>query len=133
MAELTNKRHERFVQNLLDGMSQYEAYIDVYPNAKNWKRGSVDTAAYKLASDAEISHRFSELQQASVSASVMSRNERMITLTEIARDVNNIPKARMQAIDLLNKMSGDYTQKIEATINGDLSETASKIAEILDE
>lgn len=133
MAELTNKRHERFVQNLINGMSQYDAYIDVYPKSKTWKRNSIDTAAYKLAASAEISHRFSELQDAAIDSNVMCRNERMAALTEIARNLNNIPKTRMQAIDLLNKMTGDYTKKIEAIVSGDVSETAAKVAAILDE
>ena len=135
MAELANKRHERFVHNLLEGMSQYDAYIDVYPNSKNWKRSSVDTAAYKLAANAEISHRFSELQQAAIDANVMDRNERMITLTEIARDVNNFPKARMQAIDLLNKMSGEYVDRkqIEAIVNTPIEDAANRIKELIAE
>jgi len=133
MSALKNAKHEAFVQALFSGKSQRVAYREAFPNAEKWADKTVDNRAYELANDREILGRLEELQDAAASPLILDRQGRMIILTQIALDESLFPKPRMQAIDLLNKMSGDYTQKIEATINGDLSETASKIAEILDE
>lgn len=133
MSALKNAKHEAFVQALFSGKSQRVAYREAFPNAEKWADKTVDNRAYELANDREILGRLEELQDAAASPLILDRQGRMIILTQIALDESLFPKPRMQAIDLLNKMSGDYTQKIEATINGDLSETAQKIAEILDE
>ena len=133
MSALKNAKHEAFVQALFSGKSQRVAYREAFPNAEKWADKTVDNRAYELANDREILGRLEELQDAAASPLILDRQGRMIILTQIALDETLFPKPRMQAIDLLNKMSGDYTQKIEATINGDLSETAQKIAEILDE
>lgn len=133
MPALKNMKHEAFAQALFAGKSQRVAYREAFPGSAKWKDNTVDTEASKLANTPAILQRLEELQDAAASPLILDRQGRMIILTQIALDETLFPKPRMQAIDLLNKMSGDYTQKIEATINGDLSETASKIAEILDE
>lgn len=133
MPALKNAKHEAFVQALLSGKSQRVAYREAFPNAENQKDETVDNKACKLANTDEISTRLQELQEASANDLILDRQGRMIILTQIALDEELIPKPRMQAIDLLNKMDGQYVQKIEATVSGDLSETAKQIAEILDE
>ena len=57
----------------------------------------------------------------------------MKILTEIATDKAQLPKPRMQAIDILNKMDGEYVKKIEATVSTSLSDVASKVDDILNE
>lgn len=133
MPALKNAKHEAFVQALLSGKSQRVAYREAFPNAENQKDETVDNKACKLANTDEISTRLQELQEASANDLILDRQGRMIILTQIALDEELFPKPRMQAIDLLNKMDGQYVQKIEATVSGDLSETAKQIAEILDE
>ena len=133
MPALKNAKHEAFVQALLSGKSQRVAYREAFPNAENQKDETVDNKACKLANTDEISTRLQELQEASANDIILDRQGRMIILTQIALDEELFPKPRMQAIDLLNKMDGQYVQKIEATVSGDLSETAKQIAEILDE
>ena len=133
MSALKNAKHEAFVQALFSGKSQRVAYREAFPESQKMADSTVDSKACRLANDDKIGARLQELQDAAASPLILDRQGRMIILTQIALDETLFPKPRMQAIDLLNKMSGDYTQKIEATINGDLSETAQKIAEILDE
>ena len=43
----------------------------------------------------------------------MTRTERMITLSEIAKDAAEKTDTRIKAVDTLNKMDGQYTQKVE--------------------
>ena len=74
-----------------------------------------------------------ELKDAAANDAIINRQERMIILSDIATDVEMHPKQRMQAIDILNKMDGDYVKRVEATVSGDLTAAAAKVAAILNE
>lgn len=133
MADSTSAKREKFVQNLIAGMSQRQAYLDAFPNARKWKDNTVDSRACELAKDSKILERLQTLQNQAVSKAILTREERMKILTEIAIDDVQLPKARMQAIDILNKMDGEYVKRIEATVTSPVSEIASKVQDILDE
>lgn len=59
---LTSKQEE-FVYGIANGKTQYQAYIDAYPKAKNWKREAVDVNASKLLNDTKIKLRLNELNK----------------------------------------------------------------------
>lgn len=132
MPALKNARHEAFAQALFAGKSQRAAYREVYPKAENWKDSTADNTAYKLAKTDEITTRLQELKDAAASPLILDRQGRMLILTEMANNEKLTPKARLQAIDILNKMCGDYTQRIEAVVSSDISATAAQVARILD-
>lgn len=133
MKPLENARHEAYIQYLIGGMSQRQAYLTAFPNAKKWKPETVDSKASTLFADAKVRERYNELQNASASLAIMDRTERMEVLSDFARNADAFPKTRMQAIDILNKMSGEYVKKVEAVVSGDVSDIASKVGAILDE
>jgi len=115
MAILKNPRHEKFVQGLIQGMSQRKAYREAFPAASKWKDTTVDVKASKLFSDDKVLVRYEELIDESKNKSILSRIDRMMILTEIAGDDQEKPDSRMKAIDLLNKMDGEYINKLELT------------------
>ena len=133
MPALENSRQERYAQNLIQGMSQRDAYRDAFPSAAKWKDATVDVRASELASQPEIQDRLQELKDAAANDAIINRQERMIILSDIATDVEMHPKQRMQAIDILNKMDGDYVKRVEATVSGDLTAAAAEVAAILNE
>lgn len=59
---LTNKQ-ERFVQELVKGKSQREAYKIAYPGSIKWKDNSIDCAASKLMAIAKVSQRYEDLKK----------------------------------------------------------------------
>ena len=60
---LTTKQ-ERFVQELIKGKSQREAYKIAYPASKKWKKdNAVDSKASQLFNDAKIKQRYEELKK----------------------------------------------------------------------
>lgn len=132
MAVLENSKYEAFAQNLANGMSQRQAYRAAFPSSQGWKDTTVDAKACTLAKTDAVQERLTEIKEASASAMILDRQSRMIILSEIATNTELFPKARMQAIDILNKMSGDYTQRIEAVVSSDISATAAQVARILD-
>ena len=135
MPALKNPRHEAFAQALFAGKSQRVAYREVYPKSQNWKDSTVDNTAYKLAKTDEITTRLQELKDAAASPLILDRQGRMLILTEIAMNEQLFPKPRMQAIDILNKMTGEYIEKrqIEAIVNTPIEDAANRIKELIAE
>lgn len=113
MAILKNSRHEKFVQCLIEGMSQRKAYREAFPTSQKWKDATVDKRASELYQNGEILGRYRELQEEAKDNAIMQRKDRMIVLSDIAADGNEKPEARIKAIDTLNKMDGEYTGKLE--------------------
>ena len=132
MSALTNKRHEEFAQGIANGLSPVAAYRAAFPNSLNWQEASVETRANETLNDPKVKDRIDELNDAS-NPSILSRHDRMVLLTHIALNEEQPIRQRMNAIDLLNKMDGDYIKKVEATITQDFASTASDIEAILDE
>lgn len=55
-------KQETFVDNILQGKTQYEAYITAYPRAKKWSRNAIDVAASQLMNNNKILIRLKELR-----------------------------------------------------------------------
>ena len=115
MPVLKNPRHEKFVQNLIKGMSQRKAYQDVYPKAKNWKDATVDKRASELKQNREVLGRYEELQKAAEDDAIMSAIERKKWLTRKVLDNGEKTENQLKAVDILNKMDGEYTNKLEVS------------------
>lgn len=133
MPELPNAQYERYAQEIVRGMSQADAYRAAKPSACRWTEKTVYSRASEMRRIPEVDARIQELQAEAAAAAVMDRQERLETLTAIARDEHMHPKQRMQAIDILNKMDAVYLQRVEANVHGDLSDAAAKVQAILDE
>lgn len=137
MSNLTPKQ-EKFVQNLIKGMSQREAYRDAYPNDTSTDK-TVDENACKLFADTKISTRYHELQNKLENDTIMSVLERLKYLESIVKgeekekdkvvtptgkvvdvEKETSVKTKMDAVNLINKMTGVYVQKIEADVNNDV-------------
>ena len=59
--ELTDKQ-QKFVDNLISGKTQYESYLDAYPNSKKWSRKVVDNKACELLKKENVKARYNELR-----------------------------------------------------------------------
>lgn len=127
---LTAKK-EKFVQSLIAGLSQRQAYKKAY-NAKKMKDDTIDNKAYLLFKDKEVRARYDELLARAQDEAVMSAKERMIWLSNVVNGkVKHISYGtngeeyeneayisdKLKAIDTLNKMTREYTTKVEGNIN----------------
>ena len=94
---LTPKR-EAYVQNLIKGMSQREAYKAAF-DASRMKDSTIDTKASELLANGKVRVRYEELQaevvKASQAAAVASATEVLEELTNIA-----LGKKRYPAVDM---------------------------------
>ena len=122
-------KQEKFVRNLIQGMSQREAYKNSY-DAENMSDKVIDNEASLLFNSREISMRYQELQDRLDKHTIMTAQERLEYLTEIVQglqlDNNDAPadlNIKLRAIDIMNKMQGEYVQKIEADVNSEVNIT----------
>lgn len=135
MGVLKNARHEAFAQNLIRGTSQVQAYMDVYPSSRKWKRASLDVKASALANSASVKARIRELQDASAKDAVATLQEIQEYLTKVVRgEVDDaavtaqgvvlVPvkvKDRNKAAEELGKMLGGYETNVNLSADMDLN------------
>lgn len=85
---LTQKQ-EKFVQELIKGKSQREAYRIAYPKSKKWKDNSVDVNASKLLKNAKVSLRYEKLRNKLIKR---TEEKAIITAEEIIQGITDIAK-----------------------------------------
>lgn len=124
---LTTKQ-EKFVRGLVSGLSQRKAYRAAYPNSVKWKDETVDAKACNLLKTDKIMARYNELKEKAENLAIMTRVQRMITLSDIAQNGKK-DDSRIRAIDTLNKMDGIYTNKIE--LSKPVDETVKEMTDYL--
>lgn len=77
-----------------------------------------NTNACKLLENDRVADYIRTLTEAAQTARIMTARERQAILSDMAKDKANELSDRIRAIDTLNKMTGEYTQKI--SIDGDV-------------
>lgn len=112
---LTAKREE-FAKKIVEGMSQADAYRAAY-NCKRMADKTIWENASRLMADSKVQARVKELRDKIASSSIMTAQERLEWLTELITDDETDVNAKLKAVDIMNKMQGDYTQKIEGSIH----------------
>lgn len=126
-------KQERFARNIVEGMNQADAYRNSYSTEK-----MSDNAVYREASlliaRPKVAQRIKELRDELAKDSIMTAQERLEYLTRVARGseqeqvtclVDGEPVAyvraacfseKLKAIDLMNKMTGEYVTKISGDV-----------------
>ena len=127
MPVLKNSRHEAYVQALISGMSQRHAYISAYPHATKWKDENIDSRASNLLKTDKVLTRYTELQQELAKAAVMTAEYKRELLKSFADNSENSIADRMKAIDIDNKMSGEYISKVTLSADEDILKTAKEM------
>lgn len=109
-------KQEQFAKAIaLDGMSYTDAYRSAY-DTSSMSDKTVNEKASVLKSKDKIWARIKELRDECDSPKIMSAQKRKERLTEIVCDPDIDINAKLKAIDLLNKMDGEYVQKIAAEV-----------------
>jgi phage terminase small subunit len=108
-------KQEKFVQNIIEGMNQADAYRSAYDTSKMTDK-TVHEKASLLAGQDKVRARIKELREQLANEAIMSAQKRLEWLTERINDDNVDINAKLKAIDIMNKMQGEYVQKIEAEV-----------------
>lgn len=108
-------KQEKFVQNILEGMTQADAYRSAY-SCKRMTDKTIWENASRLMADSKVTARLSELRDKLANEKIMSAQKRMEWLTELIKGEEASNSDKLKALDILNKMDGEYVQKIAAEV-----------------
>lgn len=127
-------KQEEFCKGIIEGKSQADAYRSAY-SCKRMSDKTIWENASRLMADSKVLARVQELRDQIAKASIMTAQERLELLSRIARgeepekivqfiegerfeeEVPASLKTRREAIDIMNKMTGEYTTKISGDIS----------------
>ena len=153
VTRLTAKQ-ERYVQGLVAGLSQRQAYIKAYPNARKWNDNSVDSRASNLLKTDKVLTRYNELLDEHKDKALWTREDsvnKLIWLIEKATvsieehdegyTRQATANALLNAVQELNKLELLYpldqrqAKKVDTELEPDLEQDDKllKFAEKLDE
>lgn len=127
-------KQEQFIKNIIDGMSQADAYRSAY-NTEQMKDKTIWEKASALMKNGKVAARLKELRDQLAKPTIMTAQERLELLTRMAKgeepervvqfidgerveiEVPASLKLRREAIDTMNKMTGEYVQKVVADVD----------------
>lgn len=135
---MLTQKQEEFAKCIVEGMSQIDAYKKVY-KADSMSDNAISVEATRLIQNPKISLRIKELRDMLSKPSILTAQQRLEYLTRIITgeekeliltvldgeqaeiekpiDINT----RLKAMDIMNKMQGEYVQKIDANVNADVN------------
>lgn len=120
------KKQRQYAQERANGKSMTDAYIAAGYSAK-CKRSNIAKDAYHLEcsrpSSPVLRAEIARLQKQAEEGAILARKERQALLTEIALDAEEKTDNRLRAADMLNRMSGDYTDNVRSTVNAGVALT----------
>lgn len=113
-------KQEAFVQNILQGMNQADAYRSAY-NCENMSDNAIYREASLLLDNPKVAQRLQELRDKLAKPSIMSAQERLEWLTQLIKSKDESTTDKLRAADIMNKMQGEYVQKIEADVKNEVT------------
>ena len=126
-------KQEKFALNIFNGMNQAEAYKDAYPKQRMSDK-TICEAASRLIKNSKVIARIEELRAEAAKGSILTAQERLEYLSrvitgeeceKVAQIVEGVKlefevpistKNKLNAVDLMNKMQGEYVTKIDGKI-----------------
>ena len=110
-------KQEKFAQSVaLENMNYSDAYRSAY-NTERMTDKTVNEKASLLKDEDKIKARIKELREAATTPKVMTAQRRKEWLTEVVNDPKIDIRVRLQASDQLNRMEGEYVQKVQANVS----------------
>jgi hypothetical protein len=113
------KPQEIFIQELLKGNTQRQAYLKAYPSKKKWKESSLDTAASNLLKNDKVKTRYEQLlnnmREKETKKTMWTREQSIETLRYVIdvnkKDLERINKAFEEELELLQKLMQEDPEK----------------------
>ena len=113
-------KQEKFVQGIIEGKSQADAYRAAY-NTKNMTDRAIYVEASILMDNPNVTLRLKELSEKAMKPTIMTAQERMEWLTKLINNTEEGTTDRLRALDIFNKMTGEYVQRVEADVKNEVT------------
>lgn len=111
MKDKLNARQRKFAEYYAQSGNAAESAVKAGYSAKY-----ANTNASKLLQNTTITNYIKELSDKLKDERIMSAKDRQVALSDIARNDEQDTSDRIRAIDTLNKMTGEYTVKVDAKV-----------------
>jgi phage terminase small subunit len=121
VSENLNPRQKKFAEYYAQSGNAADSAVKA-----GYSKKYANTNATKLLQNTTISEYIKELSEKAKDERILSAKDRQIMLSDIARNTSNEPSDRIKAVDTLNKMTGEYTVKVDTTVR-----TSPKLADVL--
>lgn len=108
-------------------MSQRQAYKDAY--SAKYSNKSIDEKASTLFNSEKVQERYRELLKRLEDESIMTAKFKRKALKEIFIDNTNNINDRLKALDIDNKMAGEYVTNINGVVDLSYEEVLKKVSE----
>lgn len=108
-------KQEQFAQNIIQGMTQADAYRSAY-STKRMADKTIHENASRLANDSKVRARIDELRGQISTESIMTAQKRLRWLTELIESEKESTTDKLKAVDIMNRMQGEYVQKVQAEV-----------------
>lgn len=113
-------KQEAFCKAIVyDGMSYSDAYRTAY-NSEKMTDKTINEKASRLKDEDKISARIKELRGEIDSPRILSAQKRLEWLSKLIESEEETTTDKLRAVDLMNKMQGEYVQKVVADVNADV-------------
>ena len=120
MKEKINARQKKFAEYYAQSGNTVQSAIKA-----GYSENYANKLAHKLLENIGVAEYIRELSEKAQDERIMTAKERQALLSDIAKYDGYAPSDRIKAIDTLNKMTGEYTVKVDTTVK-----TSSKLADI---
>ena len=114
MAKMLTAKQEKFIQGLVKGMTQRQAYKSSY-NCKRMQDRTIDNKASELFKKHEIRVRYQEYMQKTEKSTIATAQEVLEKLTSFMRDEidGSDTKDVLKATELMGKRYKLFIEKVE--------------------
>ena len=130
------KPQEIFIQELLKGNTQRQAYLKAYPSKKKWKESSLDSAASSLLKNEKVRTRYEQLlnkmREEETKKTMWTREQSIETLRYVIdvnkKDLERINKAFEEELEVLQKLMMEDPEKAPLYLQQILKQRKSRRA-----
>ncbi|WP_294465530.1 terminase small subunit [uncultured Ruminococcus sp.] len=128
MKDKLNARQKKFAEYYAQSGNTVQSAIKA-----GYSENYANTNACKLLENVRVSEYIKQLSDKLKDERILSAKDRQLILSGIAKNENHIEDTSdvIKAIDLLNKMTGEYLNKVE--VNGSLNTQINKLDKILEQ
>lgn len=131
-----NDRQKKYAKARAEGKSMVDASIEAGYSAK-CKRSNIQKDAWHRENNPHtgelIKAEIRKYQKLAEEKALLDRQSRQALLTEIALDKEEKTDNRLRAADMLNRMSGDYTDNVRTSVTGGVELTYEERKKLLED
>lgn len=115
-----NERQKKFAEYYVQSGNTVQSAIKA-----GYSENYANSRGYELLENVGVAEYIRELTEKARNDRIITANERQALLSDIAKNDDNAPSDRIKAVDTLNKMTGEYTVKVDTTVK-----TSEKLSDV---